>query len=256
MRDFWETTPVATQQRAVHQHARRRDSTQSAALHPLRSAAPITKHCTHYEALHPLRSIAPIKERCTRSERVQCLPMGYTAPSATSTNAESPTKVQPDREHSPRSEGVKPYRPQPITTSSSADRRAFLASTPRPFRARVPGENTAPERARPGRGTDYRQVSRELHPKVARNLPWSVFDWRHKRCNCNDRISKPERLIGKLRATLWGNYASTRTVNGPSLTSDTSIIAPNWPVSTCRPRPRRSATTASTRGSASSPGAA
>ena len=165
-------------------------------------------------------------------------------------------RIQPNREHSPRSERVKPYRPQPITTSSSADRRAFLASTPRPFRARVPGENTAPERARPGRGTNYRQVSRELHPKVARNLPWSVFDWHHKRCNCNDHISKPERLTGKLRATLWGNYASTRTVNGPSLTSDTSIIAPNWPVSTCRPRPRRSATTASTRGSASSPGAA
>ena len=88
MRDFWETTPVATQQRAVHQHARHRDSTQSAALHPLRSAAPITKRCTRYEALHPLRSTTPVKERCTRSERVQCLLMGCTAPSATSTNAE------------------------------------------------------------------------------------------------------------------------------------------------------------------------
>ena len=165
MQDFWETTPVATQQRAVHQHARRRDSTQSAALHPLRSAAPVTKRCTHYEALHPLRSTAPVKERCTRPERVQCLLMGCTAPSATSTNAESPTKIQPNREHSPRSERVKPYRPQPITTSSRADRRAFLASTPRPFRTRVPGENTAPERARPGRGTNYRQVSRGASPK-------------------------------------------------------------------------------------------
>ena len=125
MRDFWETTPVATQQRAVHQHARRRDSTQSAAL-------------------HPLRSIAPIKERCTQSERVQCLLMGCTAPSATSTNAESPTKVQPDREHSPRSEGVKPYRPQPITTSSSADRRAFRRPLPgrvRGFQARTQCQN-------------------------------------------------------------------------------------------------------------------
>ena len=64
MRDFWETTPVATQQRAVHQHARHRDSTQSAALHPLRSTAPFTKRCTHYEALHPLRSAAPDQNGC------------------------------------------------------------------------------------------------------------------------------------------------------------------------------------------------
>ena len=92
MRDFGGTIPVVTQQRAAHQHVRHRDSTQSAALHPLRSAAPFTKHRT-------------------RSERVQCLPMGCTAPSATSTNAESPTKVQPDREHSTRSERVEPYRP-------------------------------------------------------------------------------------------------------------------------------------------------
>ena len=118
-----------TQQRAAHQHAWHQDSTQSAALHPLRSAAPLTK-------------------RCTRSERVQCLPMGCTAPSATSTNAESPTKVQPDRKHSSRSEGVEPYRPQPTTTSSSADRRAFLTSNPRPFRARVPGRREHSARTR------------------------------------------------------------------------------------------------------------
>ena len=47
----------------------------------------------------------------------------------------------------------------------------------------------------------------ELHPKVARNFPRSVFDRPSKRCNCNDRTSKHEKLIGKLRATLWGNYA-------------------------------------------------
>ena len=120
----------------------------------------------------------------------------------------------------------------------------------------LPGRSVREFQARTQRQNARGRGEARTTGKVARNLPWSVFDWHHKRCNCNDRISKPERLIGKLRATLWGNYASTRTVNGPSLTSDTSIIAPNWPVSTCRPRPRRSATTASTRGSASSPGAA
>ena len=118
-----------TQQRAAHQHAWHQDSIQSAAL-------------------HPVRSTTPVKERCTRSERVHCLPMGCTAPSATSTNAESPTKVQPDRKHSTRSERVEPYRPQPTTTSSSADRRAFLTSTPRPFRARVPGRQEHSARTR------------------------------------------------------------------------------------------------------------
>ena len=117
-------------------------------LSPIGGAAPVTKRCTRYEALHPLRSAAPVKERCTRSERVHCLPMGCTAPSTTSTNAESPTKVQPDRKHSTRSERVEPYRPQPTTTSSSADRRAFLTSTPRPFRARVPGRQEHSARTR------------------------------------------------------------------------------------------------------------
>ena len=131
-----------TQQRAAHQHA------WQTGLNPIGGAAPVTKHYTRYEALHPLRSAAPVTKRCTRSERVQCLPMGCTTPSATTTNAESPTKVQPDREHSTRSERVEPYRPQPTTTSLSADRRAFLASTPRPFRARVPGRREHSARTR------------------------------------------------------------------------------------------------------------
>ena len=98
MRHCWETTSVVTQQRQFI-------STRGTGTQPNR------RRCTRYEALHPLRSTTPVKERCTRSERVQCLPMGCTAPSATSTNAESPTKVQPDREHSTRSERVEPYRP-------------------------------------------------------------------------------------------------------------------------------------------------
>ena len=72
-------------------------------LNPIGGATPVTKHCTPYEALHPLRSTAPVTKHCTRSERVQCLPMGCTAPSATSTNAELPPefnligKIQPDQ---------------------------------------------------------------------------------------------------------------------------------------------------------------
>ena len=49
---------------------------------------------------------------------------------------------------------------------------------------------------------------------------------------------------------------SMTSVTGPSLTSETSIIAPNRPVATSIPRPRSAATTASTNGSATGPGAA
>ena len=136
MRHCWETTSVVAHNRGQF------ISTRGTGTQPNR------RRCTRYEALHPLRSAAPVKERCTRSERVQCLPMGCTAPSATSTNAEQPTKVQPDREHSTRSERVEPYRPQPTKTSSSADRRTFLTSTPRPFRARVPGRREHSVRTR------------------------------------------------------------------------------------------------------------
>ena len=136
MRDFWETTSVVAHNRGQF------ISTRGTGTQPNR------RRCTLNEALHPLRSATPVTKLCTRSERVQCLPMGCTAPSATSTNAESPTKVQPDRKHSTRSERVEPYRPQPISTSSSADRRAFLTSTPRPFRARVPGRREHSARTR------------------------------------------------------------------------------------------------------------
>ena len=45
------------------------------------------------------------------------------------------------------------------------------------------------------------------------------------------------------------------TVNGPSLTDSTAIIAPNRPVSTRAPRSRSAATTRSISGSARSGGA-
>src|SRR3954452_3949336 len=49
---------------------------------------------------------------------------------------------------------------------------------------------------------------------------------------------------------------SSSSVIGPSLTDETAMRAPNTPVATVHPRVRSSATTASTRGSATSPGAA
>ena len=78
-------------------------------------------------------------------------------------------------------------------------------------------EGSSPAREAPGRGrgrSTARTFDRylwELHPKVARNFPWSVFDWHHKRCNCNDRISKLERLTGKLRARILGNHTRCHT---------------------------------------------
>ena len=78
-------------------------------------------------------------------------------------------------------------------------------------------EGGSPVREAPGRGrgrSTARTFDRylwELHPKVARNFPWSVFDWRHKRCNCNDCISKLERLTWKLRARFLGNHTRCHT---------------------------------------------
>lgn len=54
---------------------------------------------------------------------------------------------------------------------------------------------------------------------------------------------------------VWG-YASSRIVMGPSLTSSTSMCAPKTPVPTVSPRSRSAATTDSTSGSATGPGAA
>src|SRR5690606_20422512 len=53
-----------------------------------------------------------------------------------------------------------------------------------------------------------------------------------------------------------GRQASRIRVTGPSLTSSTAMCAPNRPVATSTPRSRSRATTASTSGSATGPGAA
>ena len=42
---------------------------------------------------------------------------------------------------------------------------------------------------------------------LARNFPWSVFNYPHKRCNSNDANSKFERFTWELRATFLGNHA-------------------------------------------------
>src|SRR5438445_3713548 len=53
-----------------------------------------------------------------------------------------------------------------------------------------------------------------------------------------DQLRTPERSVR--RKALWVcRYTSTRTVNGPSLTLSTVIIAPNRPVWTCAPRARK-----------------
>src|SRR4051794_17484515 len=58
------------------------------------------------------------------------------------------------------------------------------------------------------------------------------------------------------RTTLGHRYSSTMIVTGPSLTRATFMSAPKRPLPPCAPRARASATTASTSGSATGPGAA
>ena len=63
--------------------------TRYAALHPLRSAAPVTWRCTRYVALHPnRRGVMP-------TDRVQCLQIGCTTP-VTSSHADLPERTSTD----------------------------------------------------------------------------------------------------------------------------------------------------------------
>ena len=70
-------------------------STRSAreALHPLRRGAPVTSRNTRYVALHPLRRDTPVTSQCTRSEGVQCLRIGCTAPTTSTTADNSPPQT-------------------------------------------------------------------------------------------------------------------------------------------------------------------
>ena len=73
------------------------------------------------------------------------------------------------------------------------------------------------------------------------------------------RTGRGRSSAGAARATTWDQrrrQTSRRIVTGPSLTSSTSMWAPNRPVCTSTPRARRAATTCSTTGSATGPGAA
>jgi len=54
---------------------------------------PAKGHCTRYVALHPLRGAAPVTWRCTRTEGVQCLRIGCTTPSVTSSHADLPERT-------------------------------------------------------------------------------------------------------------------------------------------------------------------
>ena len=64
--------------------------TRYVAIHPLRSAAPVTWRCTRYVALHPnRRGVMP-------TDRVQCLQIGCTTPSVTSSHADLPERTSTD----------------------------------------------------------------------------------------------------------------------------------------------------------------
>ena len=69
------------------------------------------------------------------------------------------------------------------------------------------------------------------------------------------RAGRPEPVRRRHRGVV-ATYRSTMIVTGPSLTRDTFMSAPKTPVRTRAPRSRRACTTASTRGSATGPGAA
>src|SRR5437868_2048603 len=70
------------------------------------------------------------------------------------------------------------------------------------------------------------------------------------------RAGRPEPVRRPRHRGVVARYRSTMIVTGPSLTRDTFMSAPKTPVWTRAPRSRRACTTASTRGSATGPGAA
>ena len=112
-------------------------------LSPIGGAAPVTKRCTLYEALHPLRSAAPDQNGCN-AYRWGAPPLQQQAQTRSRPRRFSLIgNIQPDQKGLNLTDQM-----QPTTTSSSADRRAFLASTPRPFRAPVPGRREHSARTR------------------------------------------------------------------------------------------------------------
>ena len=90
--------------------------------------------------MHPLRSIAPVKEHCTRSERVQCLLMGCTAPSATSKNTELPKWRTPQ---DPQGLALVPGGGGRAWPGFETTRRAKLAARTASGRAAAPGHQHA-----------------------------------------------------------------------------------------------------------------
>ena len=98
------TTPAAplslggiTPQQAENQHTTTRKEAASTSLHktrdlthPLRGIAPVTRRCTRYAALHPNRRGA------MPTDRVQCLQIGCTTPSVTSSHADLPERTSTD----------------------------------------------------------------------------------------------------------------------------------------------------------------
>ena len=105
--------------------------------------------------------------------------------------------------------------------------------------------------------------------------PWRTVSTSHGEPSAQDTLIQPktahhiimatttarERLVisasPSAASSVYSAYsASMRIVTGPSASMSIFMSAPKRPVATSRPRPRRSSATASTRGSATSPGAA
>lgn len=85
--------------------------------------------------------------------------------------------------------------------------------------------------------------------------PWSSGTWPSTRSCSPGTRRRPRRRSSSRKHSAYG-YTSMITVNGPWFVSETRMSAPNRPVSTCAPSARSCATTSSTSGSATSPGAA
>ena len=70
---------------------------------PAKGIAPVTWRCTRYVAIHPLRGAAPEQKGCNAyrsgampTDRVQCLQIGCTTPSVTSSHADLPERTSTD----------------------------------------------------------------------------------------------------------------------------------------------------------------
>ena len=210
-----------------------------------------------------VRRAAPARPRgSSRYEalRVEAAPA---APRLRDRPPHHPARAGLDRHRRAPAEGLLPGpgdgRPGPEPGQAAAP-----AGLPAPRRQRgAPARRTARRSGSPTTGADGRKLGfvttsvrhHELGPValalVKRNVPVDARCWPARR--------RPRRRSSSSRSARSGPRASdarSSTVNGPSFVSETRMSAPNRPVSTVAPSARSCATTSSTSGSATSPGAA